>query len=347
MNLSGQQRKGLQDALVSAFPTRVSLEQMMSFELDKNLAAIAGGDNLQEIVFRLIQAAQAEGWVEDLVRAACKVNPRNSQLMILAQVLYREKSSNEKAKVSKFEQFDNEVKKVIFKDYPKCSNDEFFKNSYIALRISGLKFGLSEEEIEDRIKNIFQLLNNLKRELEDHIKECSNHLNEMLSSNTYKSKSSFEKRVETLGNALEPSEETVYNGRKLGNELISLVCIKIGNNEIALCKEIENDEIAKKHLKNAQFIFEIVKRLDSENPLVYEGCASIFFIKEEYTKTLAELIKAKELLKYNKKLYENDKEQYEEKLNSINERINDVPITNHVLYAFIRFLQLLSFKKLT
>lgn len=42
MGLSGQQRKELQDALMDAFPNTASLEQILAYELDKNLRAIAG-----------------------------------------------------------------------------------------------------------------------------------------------------------------------------------------------------------------------------------------------------------------------------------------------------------------
>ena len=41
MGLSGSQRQQLQEALMDAFPGRSSLEQILSFELDKNLNAIA------------------------------------------------------------------------------------------------------------------------------------------------------------------------------------------------------------------------------------------------------------------------------------------------------------------
>ncbi len=58
MSLSGQQRKQLQFALIDAFPTTASLEQMLAFELDKKLRAIAGEGSLQEIVFQLIQTAE-------------------------------------------------------------------------------------------------------------------------------------------------------------------------------------------------------------------------------------------------------------------------------------------------
>ncbi|KYC34582.1 hypothetical protein WA1_51255 [Scytonema hofmannii PCC 7110] len=89
MNLVGQQRKRLQEALVSAFPTKASLEQMLSLELNRNLEAIAGGDNLREIVFKLIQTAEAQGWVEDLIRAARESNPGNLLLRDIAQELLK------------------------------------------------------------------------------------------------------------------------------------------------------------------------------------------------------------------------------------------------------------------
>lgn len=84
MSLSGQQRKRLQDALIDAFPNTASLEQMLAFELNKNLRAIAGEGSLQEIVFRLIQVAESQGWIEDLVRGAYNSNPGNQRLRIIA-----------------------------------------------------------------------------------------------------------------------------------------------------------------------------------------------------------------------------------------------------------------------
>ncbi|MHC5861642.1 effector-associated domain EAD1-containing protein [Nostoc sp.] len=87
MSLSGQQRKELQLALIDAFPTLASLEQMLSFELDKNLRTIAGEGSLQDIVFKLMQTANSQGWVEDLVRAALKSTPRNPRLRAIAEGL--------------------------------------------------------------------------------------------------------------------------------------------------------------------------------------------------------------------------------------------------------------------
>ncbi len=85
MGLSGRQRKQLKDALVDAFPTKSSLEQMLSFELDKNLEAIAGEGSLEKIVFNLIKRAEAEAWVERLILAACQSNPGNPKLQAISK----------------------------------------------------------------------------------------------------------------------------------------------------------------------------------------------------------------------------------------------------------------------
>ncbi len=87
MELSAQQLKQLRNALIDAFPKKSSLEHLLYFELARNLNAIAGDSDLQDIAFKLIQTAEAEGWVEDLVRAARDSNPGNSQLQAIAQEL--------------------------------------------------------------------------------------------------------------------------------------------------------------------------------------------------------------------------------------------------------------------
>ncbi|KST63177.1 hypothetical protein BC008_13030 [Mastigocoleus testarum BC008] len=87
MNISGPQSKKLTYALMDAFPNKASLEQMLSFELDKNLDSIAGGSNLQVIVFNLIKVSKAENWIEDLIAAARRSNPGNLSLQAIAEEL--------------------------------------------------------------------------------------------------------------------------------------------------------------------------------------------------------------------------------------------------------------------
>jgi Effector-associated domain 1 len=85
--LTGQQRKQLNDAIVSAFPTKSALEQMLSFKLNMSLNEIAGGDNLRDIVFKLIQTAEAEGWIEQFITAAHSENPGNTNLKDVVEAL--------------------------------------------------------------------------------------------------------------------------------------------------------------------------------------------------------------------------------------------------------------------
>ncbi|MBW4599848.1 MAG: hypothetical protein KME29_09585 [Calothrix sp. FI2-JRJ7] len=87
MQLSGSECKRLKLALLNAFPNTISLEQMLLHELDKNLREIAGEGSLQEIVFKLIQSANSQGWVEELIRAACNENPGNIKLKSIAEDL--------------------------------------------------------------------------------------------------------------------------------------------------------------------------------------------------------------------------------------------------------------------
>ncbi|MUG94775.1 hypothetical protein F7734_21355 [Scytonema sp. UIC 10036] len=87
MNLSGQQWKQLQEALIDAFTNNSSLEQMLLFGLDKNLDAIAEGGSLENIVFSLIKAAVTQGWLVDLIDAARKENFGNEKLEAIAEKL--------------------------------------------------------------------------------------------------------------------------------------------------------------------------------------------------------------------------------------------------------------------
>ncbi len=82
---SRQQLKQLQNALINAFPSKSSLERLLYFELEKNLNEITRESDLQEIVFKLIQTAESQGWLEDLVYAARKENPGNPLLQAIAQ----------------------------------------------------------------------------------------------------------------------------------------------------------------------------------------------------------------------------------------------------------------------
>ncbi|WP_414587356.1 effector-associated domain EAD1-containing protein [Scytonema sp. PCC 10023] len=77
---NGERLQQFQKALLNAFPTPGKLKQMVRFRLDENLDAIAAGANLSEVVSNLIEWAEAEGKLEELLIAARKENPGNPAL---------------------------------------------------------------------------------------------------------------------------------------------------------------------------------------------------------------------------------------------------------------------------
>jgi hypothetical protein len=84
LRLSGVQKAVLLDALLSAFPWRKDLDQMLFLQLDRRLDAIAPFADLRSVVSQLIKVAEAEGWTADLVAAAREANPGNPRLQDFA-----------------------------------------------------------------------------------------------------------------------------------------------------------------------------------------------------------------------------------------------------------------------
>lgn len=78
--LSGGQYEELLEALLSAFPDRPKLEQMLRLKLDKNLSEICGDGNLRDVIFDLIKDAEAGGWTRRLLDAAIEKQPENPEL---------------------------------------------------------------------------------------------------------------------------------------------------------------------------------------------------------------------------------------------------------------------------
>jgi tetratricopeptide (TPR) repeat protein len=80
MKLTGSQIEELQKALLDAYPTPNALAQMVRVRLDENLNAIASGDDLSQMVFKLITWAETNGRLVDLVNGAHAANPGNPEL---------------------------------------------------------------------------------------------------------------------------------------------------------------------------------------------------------------------------------------------------------------------------
>ena len=65
--LSNDERKQLRQAVISAYPSPSDLEIFVDESLNQNLAVIAGGNNLNQTVYKLIQWAVAKGRIDELI----------------------------------------------------------------------------------------------------------------------------------------------------------------------------------------------------------------------------------------------------------------------------------------
>jgi formylglycine-generating enzyme required for sulfatase activity len=86
VRLTGRQVQALHDALLNAYSAE-TLRRMVRIELNVNLEAIAGGESLRDIVYRLIEWAERTGRTMELVAAAQRHNPVNAALRAFAATI--------------------------------------------------------------------------------------------------------------------------------------------------------------------------------------------------------------------------------------------------------------------
>jgi hypothetical protein len=84
MELTGDQFQQLQEAVINAFP-QLELDQMVRIELSQRLSTIVAGSNDTDRVFNLIEWAESNNKVIDLIRGACRRNPSNDNLRTFCQ----------------------------------------------------------------------------------------------------------------------------------------------------------------------------------------------------------------------------------------------------------------------
>lgn len=85
MTLTSYRRKQLKKALIDAFRTKPELRQFLKDELNENLDEIALGENLVELISKLIENAESRGWESELIFAARESNPGNPKLSAFVQ----------------------------------------------------------------------------------------------------------------------------------------------------------------------------------------------------------------------------------------------------------------------
>lgn len=73
-------KQDLLDLLLDAFPRPEDMEMLLALHLDKNFAALAHTGSYETDLFRVLQAADAQGWMEELLHAACDERPLREDL---------------------------------------------------------------------------------------------------------------------------------------------------------------------------------------------------------------------------------------------------------------------------
>lgn len=84
--------KEIQNALEDAFRDKDSLARMVTHELNQNLNAIADEGSLSDRIFKLIQWAEAQGRMDDLIAAARSANQGNQSLQLVAEAFEQAES---------------------------------------------------------------------------------------------------------------------------------------------------------------------------------------------------------------------------------------------------------------
>lgn len=82
MQLTSDQVRQIQQALLHAFD-RDGLRMLLRLQLNEDLDAVAGDDNLNTVVFNLVAWAEREGRVGELIAGAAAANPGNAQIQQL------------------------------------------------------------------------------------------------------------------------------------------------------------------------------------------------------------------------------------------------------------------------
>ncbi len=80
MKLVGVQRKQLQLALLSAYYNWDRINELFFIDLDRSLDAVTAPGPMPTVITAVIQAASAEGWLEELVTKAWQKFPKNPEL---------------------------------------------------------------------------------------------------------------------------------------------------------------------------------------------------------------------------------------------------------------------------
>jgi len=84
LDLKGKQVEAFRDALLSGFPGWTDLDELVEFEFEKSLQAIAGPGNTEVVALEVVRWARKNGKLDELLAAALRRRPRNPDLQRFA-----------------------------------------------------------------------------------------------------------------------------------------------------------------------------------------------------------------------------------------------------------------------
>ncbi|WP_238009465.1 effector-associated domain EAD1-containing protein [Dactylosporangium sp. AC04546] len=73
----GRQLRQLAEALLSAYPSRSDLEQVLFFDLELQLSSLVGNVGMREVIFAVITAGEAQGWLPQFIDGVLADRGRN------------------------------------------------------------------------------------------------------------------------------------------------------------------------------------------------------------------------------------------------------------------------------
>lgn len=86
-DLTGRQIEELRSGLQKVFPDWGRLEMFLREQVDRRLNHYAGNDPLPRAIFRVVEGAEAEGWLNELVLAAYRARPNRPEIAKVATEL--------------------------------------------------------------------------------------------------------------------------------------------------------------------------------------------------------------------------------------------------------------------
>ncbi|MDJ0694211.1 effector-associated domain EAD1-containing protein [Mastigocoleus sp. MO_188.B34] len=173
MDLNGEQRSYLHQAIMSAYPTQDKLAIMLDFSLEENLVEISGETDLRTVVFKLIQWAKTEGKLEKLIESAYNKNPGNPELENFYRTVYKEVKILEKLKKARSINQKLEQNLEYEKSKNRQLNTELEKERNINQKLRQ-KIELHLNQNQQNKSNLYNLIVSLKSLLKDHKWEEAN-----------------------------------------------------------------------------------------------------------------------------------------------------------------------------